>query len=81
MPKIFISHSSKDNDFAAKLADALREHGAEVWIDLADIPAGMKWSKAIQLEMHIGRQPTHRDNQLFLVDIVLPLILNIGRFH
>ncbi|MBK8031893.1 MAG: SUMF1/EgtB/PvdO family nonheme iron enzyme [Chloroflexi bacterium] len=54
MPKIFISHSSKDNDFTAKLADALREHGAEVWIDLADIPAGMKWSKAIQQGLDWG---------------------------
>ncbi|MBN8637125.1 MAG: toll/interleukin-1 receptor domain-containing protein, partial [Anaerolineae bacterium] len=54
MPKIFISHSSQDNDFAAKLADALRERGAEVWIDLADIPAGMKWSKAIQQGLDWG---------------------------
>ncbi len=48
MAKIFISHSSQDNDFAAKLANTLREWGAEVWIDLADIPAGTKWSTAIQ---------------------------------
>jgi len=47
MPKIFISHSSKDNVFAEKLALSLREHGAEVWLDLSDIPAGMKWSAAI----------------------------------
>ena len=48
MPRIFISHSSKDNAFADQLAYALRAQNAEVWIDLSDIPAGMKWSSAIQ---------------------------------
>jgi formylglycine-generating enzyme required for sulfatase activity len=48
MTKIFISHSVKDNDFARQLAQALTEMGVDVWIDLADIPAGMKWSTAVQ---------------------------------
>lgn len=48
MTKIFISHSSTDNDFARQLAQALTDVGIDVWIDLANIPAGMKWNNAIQ---------------------------------
>jgi len=40
--QIFISHSSRDNDFARTLADKLREvYGpAQVWIDLHDLDIG-----------------------------------------
>lgn len=48
MTKIFISHSSKDTDFAVRLAQTLTKMGITVWIDLEDIPAGMKWSTVIQ---------------------------------
>lgn len=48
MTKIFISHSSKDTEFALQVAKALTEVGIDVWIMEADIPAGMKWSTAIQ---------------------------------
>ena len=48
MTKIFISHSTKDTEFARQIAQALIEVGISVWIDVADIPAGMKWSTAIQ---------------------------------
>lgn len=48
MPRIFISYSRKDEEFARQLATSLTASGADVWIDLEDIPAGMKWSSAIQ---------------------------------
>ncbi len=48
MTKLFISHSSSDTEFARQIAQALTEVGVNVWIDVADIPAGMKWSTAIQ---------------------------------
>lgn len=48
MPRIFISYSRADQAFATQLATALSDGGADVWIDVEDIPAGMKWSSAIQ---------------------------------
>lgn len=48
MAQIFISYSRKDVDFARKLAASLSDLGAEVWIDVEDIPVGMNWSRAIQ---------------------------------
>ena len=40
MPKIFISHSWKDNDISKRLAEDLKQYGAEVWIDYARIRGG-----------------------------------------
>ncbi|MEP7288418.1 MAG: TIR domain-containing protein [Chloroflexota bacterium] len=48
MAHIFISYSRKDEVFARKLATSLSDLGAEVWIDVDDIPVGMNWSAAIQ---------------------------------
>jgi WD40 repeat protein len=48
MPKIFISYSRKDEDFARQLATDLDRLGASVWIDVDDIPPGVNWSSAIQ---------------------------------
>jgi len=39
-PKIFISHSSSDKDFAVKLANDLKEMGIQVWIDEFQIKVG-----------------------------------------
>src|SRR6266566_6042748 len=47
MTRLFISYSRQDEEFVRKLATDLDQLGAEVWIDLDDIPAGMKWSTAI----------------------------------
>jgi hypothetical protein len=47
--KIFISYSRKDEAFARKLTVWLHETlGVGVWIDVDDIPVGIKWSAAIQ---------------------------------
>ncbi|MFN8377111.1 MAG: TIR domain-containing protein [Anaerolineae bacterium] len=48
MSSVFISYSRKDERFARQLATALSNRGYDVWIDVEDIPAGMKWSSAIQ---------------------------------
>ena len=48
MAHIFISYSRLDEVFARRLATSLSNMGADIWIDLEDIPAGMKWSSAIQ---------------------------------
>lgn len=48
MSNIFVSYSRKDADFALQLARSLSDMGSDVWIDVQDIPPGMKWSSAIQ---------------------------------
>lgn len=48
MSSVFISYSRKDERFARQLATELSNRGFDVWIDVEDIPAGMKWSSAIQ---------------------------------
>lgn len=48
MARIFISYSRRDEAFARQLAGSLSDMGADIWIDVEDIPAGMKWSSAIQ---------------------------------
>jgi hypothetical protein len=48
MTDLFISYSRKDERFARQLAESLSEAGIDVWIDVDDIPAGMKWSTAVQ---------------------------------
>ena len=48
MTRVFISYSRVDEDFARRLATDLDRLGAEVWIDVDDIPPGANWSTAIQ---------------------------------
>jgi hypothetical protein len=48
MKRIFISYSRQNEEFALELATALSRAGADVWIDVENIPAGMNWSNAIQ---------------------------------
>ncbi len=54
MARIFISYSRTDEAFARRLAASLSQLGADVWIDIEDIPAGMKWSRAIQDGLDLG---------------------------
>lgn len=39
-PKIFVSHSTKDNAFATKLVADLKAAGADAWLDLNDMTVG-----------------------------------------
>lgn len=48
MPYIFLSHSTKDNDFTRFLNDALKDEGFDVWVDFEDIEPGQRWLHAIQ---------------------------------
>lgn len=53
MPRLFISYSRNDEAFARRLATSLSEMGGDIWIDIKDIPVGMKWSSAIQQGLDI----------------------------
>jgi hypothetical protein len=39
-PRVFVSHSHRDDDFTHRLVADLRQAGAMVWVDVADIEAG-----------------------------------------
>jgi hypothetical protein len=39
-PKVFVSHSSKDNDFTIQFVQDLRVAGAEVWVDMNNLQHG-----------------------------------------
>lgn len=55
MSRIFISYSREHEVFARRLATSLSNAGADIWIDVKDIPAGMKWSSAIQQGLDISQ--------------------------
>ena len=40
MSSIFLSHSSRDKQFARRLAETLTSHGVQVWIDEAELKIG-----------------------------------------
>jgi len=47
MSHIFISYSTKNSDYAYKLADKLRNEGFDVWIDNAELRASEDWWDSI----------------------------------
>jgi tetratricopeptide (TPR) repeat protein len=48
-PKIFFSYSREDaSDFTIRLANDLREAGADVWLDKLDIKPSQRWDTEIQ---------------------------------
>jgi hypothetical protein len=48
VPKVFISHSSSDKDWARKFAETLEHNGLEVWIDESRIKGGQAWVEALE---------------------------------
>lgn len=48
MTTIFISHSSRDDEFVNKLATSLNKHQFQTWVDHMDTPEGMLWANIIQ---------------------------------
>jgi hypothetical protein len=48
MPHIFISYSRQDAAFAKQLTADLENLGCDIFLDVDDIPAGKRWSDAIQ---------------------------------
>ena len=49
MPKVFISHSSNDKDFASRLAYDLEQNGIPVWFDLWEVKVGDSIVEKIEL--------------------------------
>ena len=48
MPKVFISHSSRDGEFVeAEIVDLLRRHGIDHWYSKDDIGGGDEWVQRI----------------------------------
>jgi TIR domain len=47
-PKIFVSYSSQDRDWAEAFARSLKASGAEVWFDQWSIPLGGAWPPAFE---------------------------------
>ncbi|MBN1563474.1 MAG: SUMF1/EgtB/PvdO family nonheme iron enzyme [Anaerolineae bacterium] len=96
MARIFISYSRKNEDFARHLASDLDALGADVWIDVDDIPAGMKWSTAIQQGLNMcevmiviispdsmGSRNVEDEWQAYLDDRkpILPVLWQPARVH
>src|SRR5262245_41270793 len=46
--KYFFSYTRKDSGFVLKLATALREAGANLWLDQLDIVGGQRWDHAVE---------------------------------
>jgi hypothetical protein len=49
MGHVFISYSKKDQDYALRLAQALREQGFNVWIDTRSLHSSADWLQSIVL--------------------------------
>jgi hypothetical protein len=47
-PTAFFSYSRQDSAFALRLAQDLKDAGANVWIDQLDIEPGQEWDSAIE---------------------------------
>ena len=54
MTTIFISHSSRDDDFVDKLVASLHQHQFKTWVDHRDTPEGMLWANIIQEGLEKG---------------------------
>ena len=44
----FICYARQDKAFAHKLAKDLRRNGVSIWMDVLDIPAGVRWDRAVE---------------------------------
>lgn len=49
--RIFISHSSKDNEWCHAFAAGLREASADVWYDASGLHGGVAWVETIEREI------------------------------
>jgi TIR domain len=43
---VFISHGDADRDFAAEIANSLRNAGVEAWLDASDVEPGTNWLRS-----------------------------------
>ncbi|MBS0373263.1 MAG: toll/interleukin-1 receptor domain-containing protein [Proteobacteria bacterium] len=49
---VFLSYASEDSEAAARLAQALKAAGIEVWFDQRELRGGDAWNKRIRHEIH-----------------------------
>lgn len=54
MAHVFLSYVNEDADRVARLAEELRQRGAQVWIDKHDIAAGKRWKDEIEQAIQSG---------------------------
>ena len=54
--RVFVSHSSHDSWVAAQIAKAVREVGAEAFLDETDIPKGANFKKRVHEEIGLSRE-------------------------
>ena len=45
--EVFLSHSSKDREFATSVSDIFRSHGIPVWYSQTNIVGGQQWIEEI----------------------------------
>ena len=96
MPGIFISYSRKDEIFARRLATSLEQMETDVWLDVDDIPAGLKWSTAIQQGLDTAdvmlvvispdsmASPNVEDEWQYFIDHrkpIIPILLRQAKIH
>jgi hypothetical protein len=48
MQKVFISHTTRDTDWARSFAKALQERGVNVWFDEFNVHPGESWRDALE---------------------------------
>jgi TolB-like protein/Tfp pilus assembly protein PilF len=49
---VFLSYASQDAEAAARICDALRAAGVEVWLDKSELRGGDAWDAKIKLHIH-----------------------------
>jgi TIR domain len=52
--KIFVSYVREDSALVGRIADTLRNHGAEAWLDRTHITPGDRWQRAIRHAIRDG---------------------------
>ena len=80
VPKVFISHSSKDRDFVEReIISLLRSHGIETWYSKDDIQTASQWQNSIAEGLDLF---CHREGVVHCVNLVPCSTMNEGdRFH
>src|SRR5688572_17282666 len=49
---VFLSYASEDADAAARICEALRAAGVEVWFDRSELRGGDAWDSQIKKQIH-----------------------------
>jgi hypothetical protein len=57
VPRVFLSHSSKDQWISERLKEKLEEVGVEVWLDAFDLPGGRNGTPQATASVFISHSP------------------------